>query len=120
MTLEEVKIFVEDLEETILRLHVQLRAWEEECDQWKKVPYLKREKRAMLLDRHQKYVYYKGKFYAYYHTLLKLGSDVPRVLQRLRGIEMTSSVVAESKMHYTEIYGHFPTVQSLESKKVVK
>ena len=113
----KVKIFVEDLEETILRLHVQLRNWEEQYDQFRKKPRLDRKQFNII---HARYVYYQGKFYAYYHVLLHLGSDVPKVLTRLRGIKMTSAVVTESKAHYTEIYGHFPSKELLEIKKATK
>ncbi len=119
-TLEELKIFVEDLEETMLRLHVQLRAWEEQYDQFKKVPSKLSKERKTYEDIRHKYVYYQGKFYAYFHTLLKLGSDVPSVIGRLRGVHMTSSVVWEEKGHYTEIYGHFKTDQYLQQIKTKK
>lgn len=115
---EELKIFIEDLEETILRLHVQLRGWEEEYDQFKKQPILK--DRENFKKAFRQYVYYHGKFYAYYFVLDKLGSDVPKILQRLRGIEIINNTAWELKAHYSEIFGHFPTNQSNQYFKNVK
>jgi methionine synthase II (cobalamin-independent) len=119
-TLEEVKIFVEDLEETMLRLHVQLRAWEEQYDQFKKIPSKFSKGRKDYEEIKQHYTYYQGKFYAYFHTLLKLGSTVPILISNLRGVHMTSSVVWEEKAHYTERYGHFKTDQYLRQIKTEK
>lgn len=117
MNPKNVQIFVEDLEETLLRLHNQLRNWEEKYDQFQKKSFFKKKE---MQEDFRRYTYYQGKFYAYYYVLLRFGSSVPSVLKRLRGIEMTSSIVTESKMHYTEIYGHFPSKAFLNVKKVVK
>ncbi len=118
MDKDKIRIFVEDLEETELRLHTYLRDLEEKFDQFKKRPIFKKKKEFD--ESFRKYTYYQGKFYAYYFVLEKLGSDIPKVLQRLRGIVMNSRYVFEMKAHYTEIYGHFPTEKALKLKKVIK
>lgn len=116
---KELISFIEDLEETELRLHTYLRRLEEDYDQFKKRPLLKKRKEY---DKAKKnYIYYKGKFYAYYSVLESLGSDVPKVLTRLRGIiSPRHNELMETKMHYSEVSGHFPTDEYLEFKKVKK
>ncbi len=119
-----LQVFIEDLEETILRLHNQFRNWEEKYDQFKKIRKFLSEPGAKEftpeiqeeMETYDRYRFYKGKFYAYYHVLNNLGSDVIPVLKRLRGIEMTSSIVIEKKAHYTEVMGHFDTDEWLAIK----
>lgn len=116
---KELISFVEDLEEAELRLHTYLRRLEEDWDQFKYRPILK--KREEYDKAKKEYIYYKGKFYAYYYVLESLGSDVPKVLQRLRGImSPRHNELMETKMYYSEIKGHFPTDEYLKFKKVQK
>ena len=118
---DTTKVFIEDLEETELRLHTFLRSVEERYDQFKKKPkrFDKKGWEEYNESRRQ-YTYYQGKFYAYFFVLEKMGSNVPSVLRRLRGIGMTSSKCWETKMHYTEVYGHFPSDDFLDKEKVKK
>ena len=121
MTLEKINIFKEDLEETILRLHTYLRSIEEEYDQFKKRPVWNKEKKINFDKRKKEYIYYKGKFYAYLYVLNQLESDVPKIIERLRGItDYDDNTMIETKMYYSEIKGHFPTQEYLKIKKVIK
>jgi hypothetical protein len=116
---DKLRVLQEDLEEIIIRLHYQLRQWEEDYDQWKKNPRFGEQKKKRDLTYDQ-YRYYEGKFYAYFFVLEHLGSGLPRILTRLRGIEFKGNQVIETKMHYTEIYGHFESDKVLRAKKIKK
>jgi len=125
----QTQIFVEDLEETILRLHVWFRELEEENDQFKKAKKflgkigVKRYSKDLQKEmrQYEKYLYYRGKFYAYHYVLESFGSSVAPVLTRLRGITSPKhNVLMETKAHYSEVKGHFDTDEFLKAKKVIK
>jgi hypothetical protein len=120
MELKDIKILIDDMEEVILRVHTHLRAKEEEWDQFKKKPLFDKEKREKFSRDYKNYVFYKGKFYAYWWILKKLGSKVPVILENLRGIEIIGNEAVEKKSHYSEIYGHFDSYEYLNKKKVKK
>ena len=115
---EDLQRLVEDLEETVLRLHVNARDWEERYDQFKKSRNL--AKKGIInfkkvddtlrdeLEHSRLYTFYKGKIMAYMYVLEELGSEVPQIINRLRGVKKKDdNSVIESKMHYTERKGHF-------------
>ena len=122
------QVFIEDLEETILRLHTHMRQQEEQYDQFKKVKKFFSKTGLKLYDKKLQqeieakrgYDYYQGKFYAYYWVLENFNSDVIPILKRLRGIEMTGNMVWERKAHYSGITGHFDTDEYLAKKKAIK
>ena len=112
----KTKIFVEDLEETLLRLHTWFRDLEEKNDQFKKAKKfleksgIKRynEELKKEMDLYHQYIYYQGKLYGYLFVLGQLGSDVPKIIERLRGIMSPGpNMMMETKAHYSEVKGHF-------------
>ncbi len=128
MVAKSIQIFIEDLEETVLRLHTYMRGIEEPYDQFKeKKKFLRQTGTKKLSEKIQKemkawdeYHYYRGKFYAYLFVLDKLGSDVPKILERLRGLKWVGNTVFESKAHYSEVYGHFDTDAIKSNQKFPK
>lgn len=127
---KDLQQFVEGLEETILRLHTWFRELEEKYRQFRWAKKFCRnqgikiklgeDKRKEMKD-FLEYRYYVGKFYAYFYVLEQLGSDVPKVLERLRGIVKAGhNEIMETKMHYTEVKGHFETDEYKTRKNKVK
>ncbi len=117
---EDLQRFVEDLEETVLRLHVNARGVEEQFDQFKKSNGLRKKKTINIkhvddqlrkeLEARDEYGYYQGKMMAYMFVLENLGSEIPTTIGRLRGImQVRHNMMMETKAHYSEIKGHFET-----------
>lgn len=125
---KELQAFVEDVEETVLRLHVNARNWEEKYDQFKKsnglilkgkinIRHIDDAMREELKFKGE-YTYYQGKLMAYIYVLENLGSEVPCLIERLRGIkQVAGNQMIETKAHYSEVKGHFDTEQWKEWKK---
>lgn len=120
---QEIKTLEEDIEETILRLHVHLINLAEKNKDFEDIEKFAqgKVKKGLLpfkikitdggddrrMREYREYIYYKGKFMAYLYVLEHLGSDVPAVLKRLRGIKIEGNEAREMKIYRTENYGHY-------------
>ena len=101
-----------ELEETLIRLHAQLRAWEEEGKRFKntyKKLEIKKNWNISLLRKKDKmemelyanrYKYYQGKYQAYIFVLEKLGQiELVNVLRRLRGMYQKGNNIQETRFY---------------------
>jgi len=92
-------LIITELEETILRIHVHLRHIENSHNGFKKLLGKMTKKGITILSKKDKedfiafdnYRFYRGKLYAYLHTLNQIGSprmeSVSGVIERLRGMQ---------------------------------
>lgn len=119
MVKNALQFFVEDVEEIILRLHAHLINSAEKNKDFEnienfigspkgKFPFsiknAEEEKRK--IKEYKEYKFYQGKFYAYLYVLERLGSDVPDVIKRLRGLKKVGNTMFETKRYETEKFGH--------------
>lgn len=93
----EYKKLVHELEETVLRLHVNARRLEDEYKHFKNVitkiekplPSLLSQKNKVELSEWGQYMYYKGKMIAYMFILSNIDAPrIPKIIQDIRGMEL--------------------------------
>lgn len=105
---EEVEPEIEELEETVLRLHVFLkRQLEEHQDTWPKLKEkIEKKKPSMTVTSKQRialselfeYQYYMGKLMAYLVALERMGHwGTPKLIRRLRGMKTEGNVTKQAK-----------------------
>ena len=114
MISEEVRRekLINELEETVVRLHYYLRCAEEkEGRRFRRIREKIGKKGVGFLGQRDKadliaweaYKYYQGKFYAYLFVLQGLGQmELFNVIKRIRGLKYTENEIHETKFYPAE------------------
>ena len=109
---KKIRELINELEETVVRLHYYLRCVEREGGKkFHKITEKINKKGPRFLSQRDKddlialgsYKYYQGKFYAYLFVLQGLGqTELFNVIGRIRGLKWTPDEIRETKYYPAE------------------